>query len=263
MNRAIVTSFDGNYFEYSMVLAKSFADNYNGERLLDFICLVPEELVPREREYIERVDASSKLRISFRSSSSYEALVGTGSYDFALIPYITRNALQRIFIASTLNEYDEVIYIDPDTVVVRDVDPLLNYPLRNKFLAVYDPDFINVRTFGTCDIPYFNNGVFITSLSYWRDQDIEGKMVRWLLEHGPTECIEQDLMNRFLIDVWSPLPMSFNSSPFSLARNDYTLTDPLIIHFVGPAKPWTIRRTALKYDGVWRGIYQSIREDNK
>lgn len=261
MNRAIVTSFDGNYFEYSMVLAKSFADNYNGERLLDFICLVPEELVPREREYIERVDAASKLRISFRSSSSYEALVSTGSYDFPLIPYITRNAMQRIFISSTLNEYDEVIYLDPDILVLRDVDPLLTYPLRNKLLAMYDPDFINVRVFGTCDIPYFNNGVFITSLSYWRDHDIEGKMVRWLLEHGPTECIEQDLMNRFLIDVWSPLPMSFNSSPFSTARNDYTLTDPLIFHFVGPAKPWAQRRTTLKHEGAWHKVFKSIKED--
>lgn len=262
MNRAIVTSFDGNYFEYSMVLAKSFADNYNGERVLDFICLVPLDLMDREREYIQRVGAADKLRIEFRSSTSYEELVADGKYDFSLVPYITRNAMQRIFIASTLNEYDEVIYIDPDTVVVRDVDPLLNYPLRNKFIALYDPDFMNVRTFGTCDLPYFNNGVFITSLSYWRDQDLEGQMVRWLLEHGPTECIEQDLMNRFLVDIWAPLPQSFNCSPHVLARNDYTLTTPLIIHYVGPAKPWQTRRTALKYDGIWRSIYQSI-EENK
>jgi lipopolysaccharide biosynthesis glycosyltransferase len=169
--------------------------------------------------------------------------------------------MQRIFIASTLNEYDEVIYLDPDILVLRDVDPLLNYPLRNKFLAVYDPDFINVRVFGTCDIPYFNNGVFITSLSYWRDHDIEGQMVRWLLEHGPTECIEQDLMNRFLIDVWSPLPMSFNSSPFSTARNDYTLTTPLIFHFVGPSKPWHQKRTTLKHEGAWRKVLNSIKEN--
>lgn len=261
MNRAIVTSFDGNYFDYSMVLATSLANNYNGSEPLDFICLVPADLIDREREYIETVDASNKLRISFRSSSSYEELVRDGSYNFPKLPYITQNAMQRVFLASTLNEYDEVIYIDPDTVVVRDVDHLLNYPLRNKFLAVYDPDFINVRVFGTCDIPYFNNGVFITSLSYWRDEDIEGKMVRWLLEHGPTECIEQDLMNRFLIDVWSPLPQAFNATPHLLARNDYTLTDPLIIHYVGPAKPWHDRRTILKTDTAWRRVFKSIKEN--
>jgi lipopolysaccharide biosynthesis glycosyltransferase len=87
-------------------------------------------------------------------------------------------------------------------------------------------------------------------------------MVRWLLEHGPTECIEQDLMNRFLVDAWAPMPQAFNCSPHVLARNDYTLTDPLIIHYVGPAKPWHTRRTALKYDGIWRSTYQSI-EENK
>ena len=261
MNRAIVTSFDGNYFEYSMVLAKTFADNYHGEDVLDFICLVPAELTDREREYIETVNAASKLRISFRSSSSYEALVADGKYSFSKLPYITQNAMQRVYLASTLHEYDEVIYIDPDTLILRDVDPLLTYPLRNKFLAVYDPDFMNVRVFGTCDIPYFNNGVFITSLSYWRDADIEGKMVRWLLEHGPTECIEQDLMNRFLVDVWSPLPQAFNCTPNIASRNDYTLTDPLIIHFVGPAKPWQQRRTTMKHEGAWRKVFNSIKEN--
>ena len=28
-------------------------------------------------------------------------------------------------------------------------------------------------------------------------------------------------------------------------------------------KPWKLPRTALKYDGGWRGIYQAIREENK
>lgn len=260
MNRAIVTSFDGNYLEYSKVLIKSFARNYNGLDVLDFICLVPLDLVNREREYIASFDESvrAKLKISFRTSHQYEELVSTGSYSFVNVEHVTQNAMQRIFLASTLNEYGEVIYIDPDTLILRDVHPLLNYPLHNRLAAVTEPDYMNVRTFKDPDRPYFNNGVFITDLTYWRDNGLEDLMLRWLLDHGPTDCIEQDLMNRFFFEVWAPLPTSFNFRQEYAGLQIFSSCEPLIVHFVGETKPWNLQGDTLEYEAAWLSYYREM-----
>lgn len=261
MNRAIVTSFDGNYFQYSMVLAKSLAENYNGVRPLDFICLVPLDLLDRELEYIERINRADKLRIKFYGSQACEDLISTGQYNFDQIPHITANAMQRVFIASTLNEYDEVIYIDPDCMIVRDVQPLLNYPLVNKFLAHPESDGSSLIVFDDPDRAYFGNGVFITSLEYWRSARIEDQMLSYLTsdEYVPTACIEQDLMNRFLFDVWSPLPPSLNYRwEFVDLGGPFRGSIPLVFHFIGGYKPWINFSDITSFEAAWRDHYLEL-----
>lgn len=254
MRSAIVTSFDANYFEYSMVLVKSFAQNYTGTDKLDFICLVPLDLKDREEEYIERINERSKLQLSFRTSNEYEDLVAGGRYNFDRIPHITSNAMQRVFLASTLNEYDKAIYIDPDTVVVRNVQPLLNYPLRNKIIARTE-----YRTgLDDPDRPYFNNGVFVTDLGWWREVGLEKQMLSWLENNEPGECIEQDLMNMFMTDVLAPLPSSFNYIQEFLGHKLYRRCVPMVVHFMGVEKPWHYYSKPTFLEQAWRKIYQEL-----
>lgn len=263
MPRAVVTSFDENYFEYSMVLARSLADNYNGGERLEYICLVPLDLAARQEEYIQRVNRRDKLDIVFRSSTSYERLVASGQYNFDLLDHVSSNAMQRIFLASTLNEYDEVIYLDPDILILRDVDPLLNYKLHNKFAAAQEPDAMNIESFDDPDRPYFNNGVFITSLEYWRAARIEDQMVNFLTRpsYVETACIEQDLMNRFLFDVWCPLPFSFNFRNIDTGTEPFRFCQPMVVHFSGPNKPWHEYESLLEYEELWKIKYAQLTEE--
>lgn len=264
MNRAIVTSFDANYFQYSTVLARTVADNYSGVLPLEFICLVPLDLVHREREYIELVNREDKLQISFRTSNGYEELVSGGRYNFERIPHITSNAMQRIFLASTLHEHDEVLYIDPDCMIVRDIRPALEYPLVNKFLATVESDGSSLIVFDDPDRAYFGNGVFITSLEYWRAARIEDQMLSYLTsdEYVETACIEQDLMNRFLFDVWSPLPPSFNYRwEFVELGGPFRGSFPMIFHFIGSYKPWINYSNLTSFEAAWRKCYLELFPD--
>lgn len=259
--RAVVTSFDGNYFNYSMVLARTLADNYNGGERLELICLVPLDLAARIDEYIATVDRREKLEISFRTSTSYEELAASGLYNFDQIPHITVNAMQRIFMASTLNEYDDVLYIDPDCMITRDISPALNYPLVNKFLATVESDGSSLTVFDDPDRAYFGNGVFITSLEYWRAARIEEQMLSYLTsdEYVETACIEQDLMNRFLFDVFSPLPVSFNYRwEFVELGGPYRGSFPMIFHFIGSYKPWYNYSDLTSFEAAWRKIYLEL-----
>ena len=259
MSRTVVTSFDENYFGYSMVLARSLADHYHGVQPLEFFCLVPLDLAAREEEYIRLVDRSDKLRIQFRTSTSYEELVATGRYNFDQIPHITQNAMQRVFLASTLHDRDEVLYIDPDCMIVRDIAPALNYPLVNKFLATIEADGSSLTVFDDPDRAYFGNGVFITSLDYWRAARIEEQMLQHAANNELTACIEQDLMNRFLFDVWSPLSASFNYRwEFIELGGPFRGSFPMIFHFIGSYKPWINYSDTTSFEAAWRRYYLEI-----
>jgi lipopolysaccharide biosynthesis glycosyltransferase len=256
MRKVIVTSFDKNYMDYSRVLLKSLGMRYFGDEVLDVVCLVTEDILHMQQEYSNSVN-EPMLNIQFRTSSKYQDMVSKGlAYESY---WITSNCNHRLFIGSVCHDYDVAYYIDPDTVVRRDIRPFLNYPLRNKFLATQEYAEMNRISFNDPDRPYFNNGVFVADLNFWRDNDIESQLVNWIDRNGPMLCPEQDAMNAILIDNWSTLSISCNFPDWYQWANDHaarTNDNPLIVHFTGQPKPWN-ESTISVYNQDWRSIYDT------
>lgn len=255
MTATIATSFDENYLKVAGVFLKTLANNTSST--VNVVCLVPKDIMHLQESYVKFV-GESKLNIEFRYSEAYEDLVKNNNFNFDRFDHITQNAMQRVFLASTLHEYDRVVYIDPDTIITRDISPILDYPVINGIAAVVEYNNVESMVFGTSDRPYFNNGIFITNLSYWRDNQIEEKMLSWALSHEPTMCLEQDLMNRFLFDAWSPLPITFNFAEVLQFSYESVYANPLIVHFVGPRKPWLENSLKTKWSDEWGKIYLTL-----
>jgi lipopolysaccharide biosynthesis glycosyltransferase len=256
-NLVLITSFDANYFKYSMVAIKSFAMNYNESTVLDVVCLVPEDILHREREYSEAINQEN-LKISFRASEKY--LKKYGSIEDDKSRYFNQHCHHRMFLGSACKEYDRAIYIDPDTITLRDVSPIINYPFINKFNAVIEYTNANKIAFNDEDRPYFNNGVFLADLKWWRDSGVEDQMVEWLDKYGPTEYFEQDAMNAILLRDLSHLPVTMNFFNYKLWIEqiiDDLIPSPMIVHFVGKDKPWTDTANT-KYDLAWLDFYQKF-----
>lgn len=257
MNKAIVTSFDSNYMEYSRVAIKSLGEHYHGSAALDVVCLVPQELLCREDDYRVSI-AQDNLNIRFMVSDKFLKLSRDG---YARgVQYVTPNAYQRVFIGSTLLEYDTAIYIDPDTVVLRDISPLLNYSATGDFFAVMETVNNSKRLFNNSDVPCFNSGVFIANLNFWRSHRIEDKLVEWIIENPDTQFAEQDSLNAILAKHLSPLPFSFNFFEWIIGNNDLMAKeydDPLIVHFAGHQKPWTGESISV-YGEMWHKVYNDL-----
>lgn len=255
MNPLFVTSFDQNYFYVAAVSVISLGRNTTEE--LDLVCLVPERLQHRESEFINII-ACPLLNIKFRTYEQFQ-LVEDRGLDSNL-GYLTASCNHRLYMASICPEYDRAFYFDPDILFLRDISPILNFPLRNKFMAVVEYSNSQFILHGTRDIPYFNNGIFLTSLEFWRSNNIEQKFIDWQTEHGLTTYPEQDAMNDVLIDYWSPLPVSFNTYHWQLLHDPVFYddnSDPLVIHFAGPrSKPWV--EDVSKWTSLWLDIFDSI-----
>lgn len=257
-NTSIVTSFDDNYFDYAAVMVKSFSNNYHENEVLKFTCLVPKESLHREEEFINLIKTKS-LKIEFVNAESFNSFQSSGkAYESR---YISNNMYHRLFIGSILKEFSKAIYIDPDALILRDVKPLLNYKTQLPLAAVVEYTDMAIKDLGTEDIPYFNNGVFIADLNFWRDKQIEKKLVEWLLINEKKDCPDQSAMNEIFKYLWTPLPINFNLLAFKLFEDktlEKNFNNPLIVHFVGPFKPWDNNVEVPIWSNKWKVVYKSI-----
>ena len=251
-NTVIVTSFDENYMEYSKVMIKTLSQNYSGATVLDLYCLVPDSLMQEEDAFVYSLGDLKNIKISFRSSPKFKNLVVDKS------EWFTKSAWHRIFISSISLSHDRAIYIDPDCMILRDIMPLLNYPNHNPFIALVQDDFSNHSeiAYGSPDIPYINDGVFITDLNFWRNNRVEEKLLNYLKENGQTRFIEQDTLSIFMQPFLSPLPVTFNFLVHKIELYENT-PSPMIIHFCGPEKPW-LSGWDNKYHVMWKNVFNTL-----
>jgi lipopolysaccharide biosynthesis glycosyltransferase len=258
MKKVVVTSFDSNYMGYSRVAIKSLGMNYHGDTPLEVVCLVPESIMGLEDDYRMSV-AQDNLRIRFMISEKFLKLDKDG---YARgVQHVTPNAYQRIFIGSLFPEYDFAIYIDPDTIILRDISPLLDYSGSGTFFAVMETVNNSKRLFNNSDVPCFNSGVFIADLEFWRSNSIEDKLVEWITHNPDTQFAEQDSLNAILAKHLSPLPFSFNFFDWIIGNNKLMAKeydDPLIVHFAGYQKPWAGESTSI-YADLWRSVYKDFK----
>ena len=243
--------------DYSRVAIKSLGINYHGNDVLDVVCLVPENILDKVDEYRKSV-FQPNLNIQFKTADRFLSMLDDG-IGYA-VRHLSVSSFHRIFIGSTLQDYDMAIYIDPDTIVLRDIQPLLNYQSRSPFMAVVETVNMGKIVFNSDDIPYFNNGVFIADLNWWREENIEDRLLDWIIKTGYSELAEQDAMNAVLGEYLAPLPFSFNFFEWIIHTNKLMAEEhnnPMIVHFTGSQKPWG-EVIHSPYGGLWRNLYARI-----
>lgn len=254
MKTVLTTSFDSNYVEQSLVALHSFLSNTK-EINFDIICIVSEDILDDAEHY-------SKLlghKVSFVTAHQTKDLVSRG---LAIADHgVPVHCYQRIFLGSLFEDYAKCIYIDPDTITIRDTTPILKYPMRSPFMAVMEDFQQSKIIFNDEDRPYFNNGVMIIDLNFWRSFDTENKLIKWIEEFGPTMTQEQDAMNAVLLDWWSPLPTNFNTLEFMLYLDPYFAQNhenPMIVHYLGEIKPWSKDARIYKWTQIWIDYYKKM-----
>ena len=57
----IITSFDQNYIEYAAVFIKSLSVNYHEDHIFDLMCLVPQNLLLQEGEFVNKINCEKNL----------------------------------------------------------------------------------------------------------------------------------------------------------------------------------------------------------
>ena len=166
-------------------------------------------------------------------------------------------AYYRIFLPDILpRDIERVLYIDGDTIVLNSLKPLAEINLTGKALAA-------VHDFNLDDGPkrcarlgyspqggYFNSGVLLMNLNYWRENHLIQQCLETFHQH-PERIVydDQDLLNAvvservfWLTADWNAQDICYRSKfkkALHLSQEDkLRLRTPSIVHFTGTMKPW-------------------------
>jgi len=152
-----------------------------------------------------------------------------------------------------------VVYIDTDTVVLGDVCELLrHWKPGDRVLAARDRKVRNLRD--DCPwplgpeeehLPYYNTGVLVTSLAWWRAAKVEDRAMQLAKEAGE-QCrwYDQTVFNFLFRHDLKELPERWNCQHESIGA------ETSITHFTTGRKPWRYLGPSARFR-AWRMVLRS------
>ena len=149
------------------------------------------------------------------------------------------NTLDKLYVFS-LTDYDKVIFMDSDMMVVRNIDHLFDTPHMSAVVA---------DVFNEPDLRQLNSGMMVFKPNM---QDFEGMVNLWTSgKIKLPNAGDQDVIRAWFKD-WENhpelrLPQGYNVF-YSDCRNlvKPEQVDPVyVIHFIGPRKPWQVSIRAI------------------
>jgi lipopolysaccharide biosynthesis glycosyltransferase len=204
--------------------------------------------------------------------------------------HLTSASLLRLLFPSVLNDIDRVIYLDCDLVVLNDITTLYDTDLSDFPLAAcldfwltgappFAPPGWDVGEWhkflrdvvGLTDCKtYFNAGVMVMDLNRFRDAGLIEAAKAFLEQRNyQTIYVDQDGLNHVINGAFVRLDSRWNvlgnrgelnnadgEIAVSAARGH---SDPWIIHYAGPYKPWNCegRRRTIWNREFWREAAES------
>lgn len=246
----LVTAMDADFISPTEVLLRSVDDNYKGEQKLDVYVLVPEKLLAFTFA-TEFENINVNLLAPVQDSNEEAALLIQKMYHSTYKSRLSGASMYRFYMADVIKNYKKAVYIDADCIVARDIDPLLEYPLVTPMAAFPEVqlDFEDNPSFSGSS--YFNSGVMVVDLNYWRSHRMSSKLVQVGQKFTDwTGSSDQDVLNYIFKNNWTPLPMSYNYL-INIYKN-IELKNPLVVHWAGKQKPWLSNTPDNKWKQLWK-----------
>lgn len=189
--------------------------------------------------------------------------------------YFSKATYYRLFLSSILPEsIEKVLYLDSDLICVDSLKELWSLDVADKAVFavsdMYEGDvsFYNRLQYYPQE-GYFNGGVELINLKYWRDNSVEETFVDYAVSHADAIFHhDQDIMNYTLKEVKGSLPLRYNVqdgflycdihllSWYRQGELDEARTSPAIIHYTGRFKPW-----CEECNHPWKDVYMKIAAD--
>lgn len=253
----IACNFNAAYAPHAAVMMLSALKHVPETIQVRFHCLTDPEFPIEQQELLQKVLAP----YGYRSTLYFHAIPHAWVEGLPLLHFMKPGSMPpvmwyRVFLSRVLDGDSKVLYLDCDTLVMDDLLPLWNTDLADHALAaVTDPFWGSERHWpARMGLPtpegYFNSGVMLLNLDWWRRTD----MVRLVVEHGRTHASQtrygdQDSLVALLHTHRLALSPRWNMMRMMMlvphARSLFGLSEivmssrwPGIVHFEGFTKPW-------------------------
>ena len=186
--------------------------------------------------------------------------------------YITFETYFRLFISDLFPQYDKVIYLDADILVLDDLQSLYNNDIDDYYIgAVCDKTIEKIRTqtdyienhpehitynqyfnekLNLKNYKYFNAGVLLFNLKKIRECNITEKLWDFVVRINPLIYQDQDVLNALMKGKVKYIENKYNYN-YNYFQENNKEELPVIIHYVGPYKPWNESIENIFYLKYW------------
>lgn len=198
--------------------------------------------------------------------------------------HVTMETYFRFYIPDFLDErIKKCLYLDSDILCTGNFEKLFDLDLTNYSMGmVYDIGYSDIRKFNRLQYDvkygYYNAGVILINLDYWRKNNIQKQLIDFVLTY-PERCFlhDQDAINYICHGTIFPIHVSYNvervfwrvyswknpkNYPKYLLMSSHIARDkwdeiieacekPILVHFTDKQKPWIID-TFVPFTKAWR-----------
>lgn len=245
----IVCTIDDSYIQHCGVMLHSLYRNNSQARLTVFI--IHNGLKEKSKRKLE------KFLRSFIESLSFIKVDDSLLADCPLSHHVSLATYFRLFIPEVLpKDIDKVLFLDSDMIIRKSIIPLWETDVSAySHAAVESPNSHDAkkRLEIPLSFPYFNAGMLLINLVFWRQEKIFSKAIDFISSHKEKILWwDQDVLNYLLYKYWLPIDPIWNSlgglwsenfamlPEASLPAYQLAKIDPTIVHFsgAGACKPW-------------------------
>lgn len=275
----IVCNIDDRYLRYCVVMLTSLLTNNEDEHF--HIHIIAGELSEASRQVLaDTVEKRYNQKLSFY-------IVGGKILDACPIDkdsHISIATYYRCFLTSILpDDISKVIYLDGDLIVHGSIRDLWESNIEGFAVGCVEDMWSGKKTHYSrlaysSDYSYFNAGVLLVNLDYWRKNDIEHQITSYIRQY-PERLLynDQDVLNAVLYHQRKFLPYRWNMQDgffrkkkriweTSLPALNAEMPKAVIIHFTGGKKPWhdecvhPCKKLYLKYQDMtqWAGVRPKV-----
>ncbi len=270
----IACNIDHNYVRHCAVTLVSLFENNKEENIA--VHIIARDLTDNDKKILDELCRKYHNTIHYYAPDE-EMLKGFTIRKFS--KRISMATYYRCILSALLpTTIDKVLYLDCDIVVLGSIVPLWNTPLEGKGVAaVEDIGCHETQRYDILKYPmeysYFNAGVLLINLAYWREHDVAHACVEYFHKY-PERILfnDQDLLNSILCKNkvliaprWNAQDGFYrNTENCRVWREDFAddLLSPVILHYTN-RKPWEydsqhpMRNEYAKYLDLtpWKGQY--------
>lgn len=265
-NIPIVLAGDNNYVPYMTTLLTSILQNSNKKINYDVIILHNNISENNRKKMQKEFIGNDNLRIVF-----YDMGDDIKDYRFSINTHFKVENYFRLCIPQILKNYEKVIYLDSDLIVlgniedlysinignnlvgaIRDIDWIAGYYGADNYRKEYEKKYLKLKEPNN----YFNSGVMIWNIKEWKGH-VRLQDVLELASKEEWMFVDQDVLNiicdkkvYFLPEEWNVL-MNYNLDgycrveavrryvPKRLYEGYIKAREKAnIVHYAGNQKPW-------------------------
>ncbi len=265
---AIAMSSSNEYVPYLSVCLQSLVEYSSPNNNYDII-IFERGITQENKEILSHQISCSNISLRFINPMPI-----ISQYDLKFPSHYNLECYFRLTSPLILNNYSKLIFTDVDLIFEEDIAKLYNKEIHNALGACQDLVYCSFLDTPELDITkyakeeleltnpykYFNTGVMLLNLEYFRNNNIPEKLLNMANERL-YKILEQDILNKFfkenityLEDAWNfptmnPKYLEFMKNTQEEYQDRYNIArkNPNIIHWAGRGKAWNNPNEDLAY----------------